>query len=102
MRRTIGATVVILGWSLLGAHASGCGSSDSNTPAAADAAADTATHACTAGQSVACTGPGGCSGGQVCKSDSSGFDTCICGGPGGDAGSDAANDSSVEIGRAHV
>lgn len=50
--------------------------------------------ACTPGQSVACVGPGGCQGGQVCRDDGSGFEACECGS--GDAGagaSDAATDA---------
>lgn len=42
-----------------------------------------ATTACTPGASVACTGPGGCSGGQVCRSDGSGYEACVCGVDGG-------------------
>ncbi|NUO53083.1 MAG: hypothetical protein HOV80_29905 [Polyangiaceae bacterium] len=36
--------------------------------------------ACTPGESVACTGPAGCSGFQVCSTDGSSFGTCDCGG----------------------
>lgn len=35
---------------------------------------------CVPGQSIACTGPSGCKGGQACKDDGSGFETCNCGG----------------------
>jgi len=35
--------------------------------------------ACTPGASVACVGPGGCSGAQVCTSDGMGFGVCDCG-----------------------
>jgi hypothetical protein len=41
---------------------------------------------CTPGQSVACTGPGGCSGGQACKADGSGYEACVCGSGGGAGG----------------
>ena len=34
---------------------------------------------CTPGQSVACTGPGGCAGGQVCAADGTGYGACACG-----------------------
>ena len=34
---------------------------------------------CVAGASVACTGPGGCAGGQVCNAAGSGFEACLCG-----------------------
>lgn len=53
-----------------------------------------ATPVCTAGQSVACTGPAGCSGGQVCKDDGSGFSACVCGSPNPDGGSDASLDAT--------
>lgn len=49
--------------------------------------------ACTPGASVACTGAGGCAGGQVCKADGSGFDTCVCG-AGADGGSSGSSGSS--------
>jgi len=54
---------------------------------------------CTPGQSVACTGPGGCAGGQVCNADGTGYEACACGATdsgtpndssAGDGGSDAA------------
>lgn len=35
---------------------------------------------CVPGQSIACTGNGGCNGSQVCKSDGT-YDTCSCGAP---------------------
>lgn len=47
----------------------------------------TAEPACTPGMSIACVGEGGCSGGQVCLADGSGYGTCGCGGS--DAGMDA-------------
>ena len=34
---------------------------------------------CTPGQSVACTGPGGCAGGQVCAAEGTSFGPCQCG-----------------------
>jgi hypothetical protein len=34
---------------------------------------DSSARACTPGESKACTAPGGCQGGQVCKNDGSGF-----------------------------
>ena len=40
---------------------------------------------CSPGASVACTGAGGCTGGQVCIADGSGYGACDCGGP-ADAG----------------
>ena len=50
-------------------------------------------HVCVPGSSVACTGPAGCSGGQVCKADGSGYDTCACGGGDG-GGQDAGQEAS--------
>lgn len=38
------------------------------------------TQVCSPGASVACVGVGGCSGGQRCLADGSGFDECLCGG----------------------
>lgn len=43
---------------------------------------------CRVGESIACTGRGGCSGFQVCREDGSGFDPCVCDVP--DAGFDAS------------
>ena len=40
---------------------------------------------CTPGASVACVGTGGCSGGQVCNAEGTGFGPCSCG-PGLDGG----------------
>lgn len=51
--------------------------------------------ACTPGESNSCTGAGGCSGGQVCNADGSGFGTCDCG-SGGDAG--GGDSGSVDSG----
>jgi hypothetical protein len=36
-------------------------------------------RACAPGASTACTGPGGCAGGQVCSSDGSAYGPCDCG-----------------------
>src|SRR3954469_13496796 len=42
---------------------------------------------CIPGQSVACTGPGGCAGGQIRNGTGSAFEVCQCGGaPATDAG----------------
>lgn len=35
--------------------------------------------ACVPGATQACIGPAGCNGGQACKSDGSGYDSCNCG-----------------------
>jgi hypothetical protein len=58
------------------------------------------TAVCTPGASVACTGPGGCAGGQVCNNDGSALGTCDCGAPSGSAsGASGANaDSGSGIG----
>ena len=39
---------------------------------------DEPASACVPGQSIECVGAGGCSGGQVCLADGSGFGTCEC------------------------
>lgn len=58
-------------------------SADPSTPAAP-------ARACVPGQSVACAGPAGCKGFQVCRNDGSRFDACVCGAPApSDAGVDA-------------
>lgn len=64
------------------------GSDDESTLFGGDAGSS---GACTPGQSVACVGPGGCQGGQVCRADGEGFEACECGGDAG--GSDAAVDA---------
>lgn len=51
---------------------------------------------CTPGASSACTGSGGCSGGQVCNTDGTSFGVCICASTGGDGGlSDAGGSTSA-------
>ncbi|MBK7774205.1 MAG: hypothetical protein IPI43_08690 [Sandaracinaceae bacterium] len=52
---------------------------------------------CTPGASVACVGTGGCSGGQVCNAEGTGFGACSCG-PGLDGGTDAggSNDGGTD------
>jgi hypothetical protein len=60
--------------------------------------------ACVPGQSIACVGPGGCSSGQACKSDGSGYEACSCtsgtggGGPGGGSGDSGIPDAGVDAG----
>lgn len=52
---------------------------------------------CVPGVAVACVGPGGCAGGQMCRADGSGFAACDCG-AGLDAsvdGGDAPRDGAV-------
>ena len=62
-----------------------CGSS-STTP----------TTNCTPGQSVACTGAGGCAGGQACTADGAGFGACQCAVDSGIT-PDAASDATTPI-----
>jgi hypothetical protein len=63
------------------AAAAACGSSESKTK-------------CIPGSSVACTGSGGCAGGQTCNSDGASFGSCICGaGAAGSSGAGAAGSS---------
>lgn len=47
---------------------------------------------CVPGQSVACTGPAGCAGGQVCNADGSAYLACECGGGGGAGGAGGSTD----------
>lgn len=71
-----------------------CGTLQSSAP-------DAGTTVCTPGATIACVGPAGCSGGQACKQDGTGYGLCDCGvadGGGGDAdndsgGGEAGNDA---------
>lgn len=63
-----------------------CGGSDSDTELFGGGDAGSS-GACVPGQSVACIGPAGCEGGQVCRDDGAGFEACEC--EAGDAGADA-------------
>jgi hypothetical protein len=47
--------------------------------AAPEAAGPATPPRCVPGESRACVGPGGCSGGQVCASDGASFELCDCG-----------------------
>lgn len=75
-----------------------CGSSSDGT---------TSAQACTPGQSAACTGPGGCSGGQVCSPSGTFYGDCVCGGSDAGNASDSGNagdaatgpDGSTDAGR---
>jgi hypothetical protein len=51
---------------------------------------------CTPGQSMACTGPGGCAGAQICAVNGRGFAACLCSG-GPELPVDAGTDGSVEL-----
>ncbi len=54
------------------------------------AGSDSAKSSCIPGQSVACTGPAGCAGGQICDSTGKAFNACVCGvTDGGNQDSDA-------------
>lgn len=53
-------------------------------------------RACVPGASVACVGPGGCDGGQMCLPDGAGFSDCDCGGS-LDASVDAGEQDSGAI-----
>jgi hypothetical protein len=44
---------------------------------------------CAPGESSHCAGPAGCTGYQLCRSDGSGFDPCVCGSDGGPADANA-------------
>lgn len=85
---------VAVGWAILGGLVIvACGSSSSN--------GGSASGACVAGASVACTGAGGCSGGQVCNASGTALGDCVCGAgtDGGPSTSDASSDASSD---AHV
>jgi hypothetical protein len=49
------------------------------SPPTAPAKAPVPARACVPGASQACVGPAGCSGGQACLADGSGFGSCDCG-----------------------
>lgn len=55
--------------------------------ASADEAPSAPTTVCTPGATQACTGPGGCGGGQFCVDDGSKFSACDCGSADGVAAS---------------
>lgn len=56
-------------------------------------------EACVPGLSVACVGPGGCAGGQVCDQSGSGFGSCVCGSvDGGSERSDVGSGASAGSG----
>ncbi len=49
-----------------------CGGSDDKT------GTNVSEQVCVPGKSDPCTGPGGCSGGQVCNAEGTGFGECVC------------------------
>jgi hypothetical protein len=59
------------------------------------AAPDAESRVCAPNQSIACTGPGGCSGGQACNADGTAYLPCDCvaGGDGGSGSSSGGSDS---------
>jgi hypothetical protein len=63
---------------------------------AASCSSSTRVVLCTPGASVACTGPGGCTGGQVCSSDGAGYGGCLCGSA--DSGSGSSSGASAATG----
>lgn len=71
----------------------GCSGATTTTADAGGGDADGQSPVCVLGESVACTGPGGCAGGQVCEGDR--FGPCLCG-PEDDAGS--PRDAAVDAG----
>jgi hypothetical protein len=85
-----------VGWAILGGLVIvACGSSSSDGGATAGS--------CTPGSSIACTGAGGCSGGQVCNASGTAYGDCDCGSSGGDGGpstdSGLISDASSEAGK---
>jgi len=82
-----------------------CGGDDNAAPggsSGADASTETSAQSCIPGQSIACVAPGGCQGGQKCKSDGSGYEDCVCASTGGDSSTmsegSVANDSAASDG----
>jgi len=80
-------SICAIGFALVGAFGGGCGNSGGGGN-------DASTQACTPGDSKACTGAGGCAGGQVCNADGTGYGACDCGTS--DSGSDGATDASSD------
>jgi len=61
-----------------GSAAGASGSSSGGSGSQSAGASSGATGGCIPGASVACVGPGGCAGGQVCDATGSGYGTCDC------------------------
>ena len=55
------------------------GSGGSSGVAGSDGLGGSAPGVCVPGRSVACVGPGGCDGAQVCNAEGTGYDACDCG-----------------------
>lgn len=77
MKKGIVAFALVVG---LIATAAACGSSQASK--------------CTPGVAVACVGPGGCAGGQICNSDGASFGSCDCAGSRGVDWSDSGREGS--------
>jgi hypothetical protein len=70
--------VLLLGALL--ALGAGCGSKASSADdGGVDAPGDALPRVCVPGRAVACTGPAGCAGGQVCVANGTGYGPCDCG-----------------------
>lgn len=76
-------------------HDGAGGSGDFDSGDEADGGSGGSSGVCAPGQSVACVGPGGCEGGQVCRSDGAGYEPCECA-PGGDGGSGGVQDAGPD------
>ena len=59
---------------------------------------DGSTVLCVPGQSIACTGPGGCFSSQVCNGDGTGYEPCVCVGDGGSVECQTAADCENLLG----
>ena len=79
----------------LGFLVAACGSSSYVDGAAGSVAVNTQELVCAPGRSVACVGPAGCSGGQVCDASGTKFAACICGTESGSGGGLAQSTGSV-------
>jgi hypothetical protein len=80
---------LVVGTMLGGACGGTAGAPLTNDASVPDAPSDAASLLCTPGQSIPCTGPGGCQGGQACNAQGSGYLSCDCG-----VAADASLDSS--------
>ena len=68
----------------------------------ADSTSPGSGRACAPGASIACAGPGGCTGYQACNSQGSGFDPCLCAVAVGDSGSSADAGAGADVGDAFI
>ncbi|HTQ47711.1 MAG TPA: hypothetical protein VMI75_33370, partial [Polyangiaceae bacterium] len=72
-------TIAFVAATVVGAFACGSSSVSNGGPADAGSQPDATSQPCMPGRSVACTGVGGCAGGQVCNADGTAFGACDCG-----------------------